>query len=184
MPVTRQRNKDSPVVKGGQGKRVSKATRFDSMARVRAARRQVPQTLEDDEIGTLCHCLSTSSASFRLLLDESSHHHVFCTCTCTARHLWAMSHEGSMSRCRFVEHVLALALMDTLHKVCLVPANECRGQVDAMAFVEVLRDLVPYKSLRAAHVMALIVSAFEATLAHSSRGRPFYMLPDEGHNDK
>jgi hypothetical protein len=95
-----------------------------------------------------------------------------------------VSHEGSMSHRRLVEHVLALALMDTLHKACLVPANECRGQVDAMAFVEVLRDLVRYKSPRAAHVTALVVSAFEATLAHSSRGRPFHMLPDEGHSDK
>jgi hypothetical protein len=47
-PVMHRRNKDSPVVKGGQGKCVSKVTRFESMARVRAARRQAPQTLEDD----------------------------------------------------------------------------------------------------------------------------------------
>jgi hypothetical protein len=82
-PVTRRRNVDSPVVEGGQGKRVSKATRLQTMARVRAARRKVPQSTEDGGIGMLCHCSSTSSVSCRLLLVESSHHHVFCRCTCT-----------------------------------------------------------------------------------------------------
>jgi hypothetical protein len=89
-----------------------------------------------------------------------------------------------MSDTRLAQHVLAMALMDTLHKVCLVPDNECRGRVDALAFVEVLKDLGHCPTPWAVNVAAFVISAFEATLNRISRGQLFHKLRDASDTDK